>query len=284
MFIKSIAFVVAAAQVLPGSPFTTTHQHLASSPRGSPLFAGLNDRSTLETSQGKPFQDGTDPSSLGVSNYKNYASLPEGIAKTGAEFRIFSLAEGEKVTKHKHQGAQINFVLRGSETVTTNGWSKTFKPGDIYCIPSGVEYEVEAGEVGALWGHTWYFTDDPDMSYTEIIDLGNVKRSEGTPLYDGTSPQDMGVTRAFDVELPKELSNLGEIKIFEFDKGGKVGSHAHTGEGLYFVVEGSLTVTTSNEKRTYEKGDFVIVDKEVEYGLEAGELTQLGYIHVHLWN
>ena len=113
-----------------------------------------------------------------------------------------------------------------------------------------------------------------------LIDLGNiVKKEDGTTLSDGTVPSEMGVTGAFNVELPEEI--MGEIRIFALAEGDKVKNHSHPGSGQYFVTNGSVKVTANAETKTYGKGDLFIVPKDVDYEVEDAGEGDAGIFYVY---
>ncbi len=74
--------------------------------------------------------------------------LPETAVKSGAIrsegglMVFFTFLEDVRLPPHSH-GAQWGTVIEGSITLTMNGETRTYRPGESYDIPAGVEHAVE---------------------------------------------------------------------------------------------------------------------------------------------
>ena len=59
------------------------------------------------------------------------------------EWRI---AQGAAVPLHTHEYEQIGYMASGSGTMTIGEQAQELKPGDGYCVPSGVPHGLVASE------------------------------------------------------------------------------------------------------------------------------------------
>ena len=285
MCFKLITIVALAAQIRAGSAFVSPLKHSVASTgiplsRNSPLYGkNIIDLDSIEKSEGTAFSDGVDPVAMGVSKSSDVV-LPADIPVEG---KYFEFAPGDTVPPHSHYGAQWNLVSEGGMRVTTKDYSRTYEKGQVYIIPSDVEYELEASQGGAKIIHFWFYRIPeplPDPDFKQVMDYQNVERSPGTPFRDGSDPSAMGVSLVYDLTMPRELEEKAENKYFIFEEGAKVPRHAHHegGSSLYVVQSGALKVTTETYTKTYRRGDMFIVPSGVEYELEAVISGGVGYM------
>jgi quercetin dioxygenase-like cupin family protein len=122
----------------------------------------------------------------------------------------------------------------------------------------------------------------------KIIDMSNIETTDDDgPLSDGINPKAMGVARVKEIAYPQDIAErkltpkITEPKIFEFNGKSKIDKHSHPGSGQYFVTNGKITVSTADEKKTYEKGDMFIVPKDLEYDLENEEEEDVSIFYVY---
>ncbi len=68
----------------------------------------------------------------------------EGWIAQGSNFQILFLdiASSAKVTPHSH-GEQFGLVIEGEMTLTIGSETRTYRKGDMYHIPKGVEHFAE---------------------------------------------------------------------------------------------------------------------------------------------
>jgi quercetin dioxygenase-like cupin family protein len=88
----------------------------------------------------------------GIDSPKGYREAAPGIRiKTIASgervlMSKFSLDAGTKLPLHSHPNEQIGYLLSGSIVLYIGDASREIKPGDSWCIPSGVPHRAEIAE------------------------------------------------------------------------------------------------------------------------------------------
>ena len=71
------------------------------------------------------------------------------IRTTHGAHLMFSLVDLEPhavVEMHSHPHEQMGLLLEGELTFTIGGETRTLAPGDLWCIPGGVEHKAVAGD------------------------------------------------------------------------------------------------------------------------------------------
>ena len=77
------------------------------------------------------------------------ATLPAGMSRRGIILGDVMLAMHEtapnlKCKPHKHDSAQIAYMLQGRMRMTIDGETRIINPGEFAYVPGGVEHSVES--------------------------------------------------------------------------------------------------------------------------------------------
>jgi quercetin dioxygenase-like cupin family protein len=107
-----------------------------------------------------------------------------------------------------------------------------------------------------------------------VMDFESLERKKSLPeakdVY-GKTLGDIGVQdeESYDVSVPDGIP-AEQIIHFQFGPDRVVSRHVHDETTMNFVTNGSITVKADDTSKTFSKGSVFFVEKETEYGLEAG--------------
>lgn len=74
------------------------------------------------------------------------------IATTAGDHIMLSIVDfepGAVVEAHSHPHEQMGMLLEGELTFTIGGETQVVRPGQMWCIPGGIEHRVVAGDQAA---------------------------------------------------------------------------------------------------------------------------------------